>query len=404
MTTATHPGPTLSFGDLSSDSNWLSGSISFDGHTSPFFFAASEPIGTEFDALFPVALQLAMKAGADVVRVPGALSPRLLGSAAQIQDILCAWDGSYVRTKVEADARAPGAPVGDAVACFFSGGVDSFYSVLKHDDEIKHLIFSLGFDLRLDGDPAPMRRAETTAREVAEALGKTLVVVRTDIRSFSDHYISGWYFHGAILAAMGLLFQHRFRKVIIPSTHNYADLFPWGSHPLLDPLWSTEETQFFHDGCEATRPEKVRFISSSEVAMNWLRVCFEPPETTYNCGRCEKCLRTMVALHLAGALGRCRTLPDTLDLRAVSRIRIPDDNARAFVTENLVAVEQAGGDPALERALGRALRLGPRLARIESARAALGARARGQLWARAPRLTARLKRLRDRRRSHRGAR
>ncbi|HEX2232978.1 MAG TPA: hypothetical protein VHG69_06395 [Thermoleophilaceae bacterium] len=397
-----HRSGTLSFSDLSLDSNRLSGSITIDQATYPFFYSSSEPISPELDALFPIALPVAMKAGVDCLEVPGALSPRLLGSAPQIQDILHVWDRSFERTRVEADARAPGAPVGDEVGCFFSGGVDSFFSVLKHDDEITHLIFSEGFDLRLDADPARRAKAEVLAREAAKALGKPLVVMRTDVRSFSDHYVSGWDFSGAMLAAMGLLFQHRFRKVIIPSTHSFADLFPLGTHPLLDPLWSTEETEFVHDGCEATRVDKVRAISTSDAAMDWLRVCWEDPESAYNCGRCEKCLRTMIALRLAGALRRCRTLPDTLDLRAVSRIRIAREGTRAYLQQNLAAVEEAGDDPELARALALALRGGPRIDPqrwAEAAKAKAGARARALLWARAPGLTARLKQARDSRRS-----
>ncbi len=33
------------------------------------------------------------------------------------------------------------------VACFFSGGVDSFYSVIAHAKRITHLIFVRGFDI-----------------------------------------------------------------------------------------------------------------------------------------------------------------------------------------------------------------------------------------------------------------
>ena len=37
----------------------------------------------------------------------------------------------------------------------------------------------------------------------------------------------------------------------------YAHLGPLGSHPLLDPLWSSEDVELVHDGCEATRLDKL---------------------------------------------------------------------------------------------------------------------------------------------------
>jgi hypothetical protein len=71
----------------------------------------------------------------------------------------------------------------------------------------------------------------------------------------------GWkLYHGAALAAVALLFQDRLGKILIPPTYSYADLLPWGSHPLLDPLWSTEQTTIEHEGCEATRVEKAAYI------------------------------------------------------------------------------------------------------------------------------------------------
>ena len=112
-----------------------------------------------------------------------------------------------------------------------------------------------------------------------------------------------------MLASVGLLFQARFRTILISAAHTYADLGPWGSHPLLDPLWSTELTEFVHHGAHATRVDKCRVLANSEVAMRHLRVCWENREGRYNCGECEKCLRTMVNLAAVGALGRCTTLP-----------------------------------------------------------------------------------------------
>jgi hypothetical protein len=38
------------------------------------------------------------------------------------------------------------------------------------------------------------------------------------------------------MASVALLFQHRFHKVLIASSHTYSRMQPWGAHMLLDPL------------------------------------------------------------------------------------------------------------------------------------------------------------------------
>ena len=42
----------------------------------------------------------------------------------------------------------------------------------------------------------------------------------------------------------------------------------------------------------------------------------------------------MTTLHLAGALGRCATLPDRLDVRALARLRMAYDHNRTYTREN----------------------------------------------------------------------
>jgi lipid II:glycine glycyltransferase (peptidoglycan interpeptide bridge formation enzyme) len=171
-------------------------------------------------------------------------------------------------------------------------------------------------------------------------------------------------YQGAALASVGLLFQHLFHKVLIPATFSYADLPPWGSHPLLDPLWSTEVTDFEHDGAEATRVDKAAYISRHETAMRWLRVCWTAymshlydwgwltsTNRPYNCGRCGKCLTTMVNLRAAGTLERCETLPHTIDPKDIMKIDRARPDDLVMTRQNIKSLERAGGDPELVRAL-----------------------------------------------------
>jgi hypothetical protein len=365
----------------------MSTSITLGGRTYHVRFAASEAFGgREADCLLALTLLPAM-AKASRLKLPESVSCKLLASLPRIQDVYCSWEELFRRVTVDVPEgrreSTTSARPRDNVACFFSGGVDSFYTALKHRDEISHLILVHGcFDTYPD-DQSLRDRNSHMAREVAKGLGKPLIEVETNIRSFSGQHVIWAYYHGATLFSVALLFQHLFRKVMIPATHTYADLFPWGSHPVLDPLWSTELMEIAHEGCEATRVEKVAYISKHEVAMKWLHVCQRrSTEDTedYNCGRCEKCLRTMLNLKAVGALERCEALPHDLNPADVKKIRLNrGKNAQlrrnniAFAQENLKALEKLGTEPALTRAvadsINRSTDLGRMHARLEQSRA-----------------------------------
>ncbi len=118
--------------------------------------------------------------------------------------------------------------------------------------------------------------------------------------------------HGAALAGVALALGSLIRRVTIASSATYDTIYPWGTHPLLDPLWATETIAVVHDGCEKSAIAKLHDIIGSEFVLQTLRVCpGYGPE--YNCGRCNKCMRTMVDLLLAGCLERAQTFPHEID-------------------------------------------------------------------------------------------
>jgi len=329
----------------------LTASFELDGAQYRASLSATQEFAPEADSLLALGLLPAMTTGRRLLP-PGAVSPRLLSAVPEIQNIYRAWDQDrFERVAVETRVRdvKPGIPA-SGVGCFFSGGVDSFYTLLKRREEITHLIFAHGFDMPLE-DESRRERAVDAARAVADELDKSLIEVQTNLAPFCHELGVGWdLYHGAALATVALLFQDRLGRVLIPATFSYADLLPWGSNPILDPLWSTEQTTIEHHGCEATRVEKVTYISEHPVAMRYLRVCLAR-DTDYNCGRCEKCLRTIINLRAAGAPGKCQTLPEEPDLEAVAGMDLGGENARAFALENLRALERLGNEPELIHAL-----------------------------------------------------
>lgn len=305
-------------------------------------------------AQIAVGLLPAMRHGTPLT-LEGDIDRRMQRALQTIQDIQVAWVPNLQHIEVSCPVVEVPSRTASRVGCFFTGGVDSFFTVLKHRAEITDLIFVHGYDVPLDN--LPLRgQISSTVRQVAALVGLGVVEIETDVRAFLDPHVRWGAAHGAALAAVGHLLSEQFGKMYIGSSYSYPDLFPWGSHPLLDPLWSDGAVEFVHDGCEATRVEKVGFIASHELALRHLRVCWQNPGGAYNCGRCDKCLRTMISLEVFGTLSKCATFSEPLDPRRVADMRIASQSERVFAMQNLRALAAHRPDSPIRTALAKAVR------------------------------------------------
>jgi hypothetical protein len=326
------------------------------------------------DALAVALLPFAMSKGW-ALELPGELSPGFRERLDSAQNLLAGWWKDWTRVELRTDG-APSEPLparDRGVACFFTGGVDSFYTALAEVERLDALIFVHGFDVPL-GDAPRREHVSGLLREAADALGLELIEVESNLEHFTWRGCRwGLHAHGAALASVALLAGNRFSEVLLPASHTPQDLMPWGSHELLDPLWSNEGVRIVHHG-QAPRTRKVAEVARSDVALGHLRCCFkktQPGET--NCGSCEKCLRTMASLRIVGALERCATMPDTLPVQEIGRMRLPGPTW-VILTRDLLAEAKAAGDHELAGALRRAVLFGRWRVRAVKARKALGSR------------------------------
>jgi hypothetical protein len=341
---------TIAKQEYSIENGWhvASAVISVKGTQHDLKFKVSEgPLAKGCDPFLAAMLFPAMKIG-QPLQVSGTVSPKLLLGIETIQVMFHKWFPEFHKIDVKA---APGLSndmsQASEVGVFFSGGVDSFYTLLKHQDEITKIIFVHGIDIDLK-NVSLRSKVSKEIRRIAQEFEKPLVEVETNLRDLAAQYG----YQGSFLASIGLALSLKFRKIYIASHEPYDHLNPDSSHPLLDPLWGTESLTFEHDGCEASRLERVAKIAQSDIALRSLRVCLVNPEDPYNCGSCEKCLRTMLALQAVGALERCTTFKKKLDAEAVSRIEfsIPERQL-PYAEENLMALEKNGNNPDLVEAL-----------------------------------------------------
>jgi len=303
-----------------------------------------------------------MKQGEDLI-IEGSISAQLYeGMQAIMQEVL-AWDIGLRPIKIEAGTLVADPPRPQESASFFSGGVDSFYTYLKHKPDpaeanrIGNFILVNGFDINRRNKWLWDRTLQHI-KSIAEVDKVELVVVSSNVQGLVEPILIWDYAHGGCLAAVGLFLRGAFHQIYIPSTHSFTEQIPWGSNLALDGHWSTESTTFIHDGTEATRIEKViSQIAPSPLALQHLRVCFMNEKEAYNCGRCDKCLRTMINLYVAGALEKSATFPHHIDPELVAAVpTISGEYGRIFHTENLRALQEKNLTPELQQAISASMR------------------------------------------------
>ena len=273
-------------------------------------------------------LPVAMAAGEDM-HVEATLDQIFYHNLSTVQDIYSMWGEGLSQIDVQGQSYESSSTedLEGRTAIFFSGGVDSFYTFLKHKEDVDALVFVHGFDLAL-GDSELRSAVSRRLYDIAEASSKQFIEVETTLRSVTEQerftsQLANWEFsHGSALASVTHLLPGHFDTVYVSATRSYRQLAPWGSHPILDPLWSRSDLEIIHDGCEATRLQKVEAISESRLALENLRVCWKNPDQAYNCGRCEKCRRTMLELLTVGSLEHCSTFPETLESSDIEAIRV----------------------------------------------------------------------------------
>src|SRR6185503_8057536 len=219
---------------------------------------------------------------------------------------------------------------------------------------ITHLVFVRGFDI-LGKDDQLFLQAKKNAEAVARELNKELIVVETNIRDLTDPIFFLSWIHGAAISMVCLILQDVLEKIYVPAVDFGTHPVQWCSHPDLDPLWSTESTSISYDGGDMDRVQKIGFISHFSVALKYLRVCYKNVVGKYNCGACDKCVRTMVDLAIAGVLGSANTFPKKLDLAAVKKLPGKSYSENIYLTQSLEELRKKANNKYLEEALIQAL-------------------------------------------------
>ena len=336
------------------------GELSFEAHLAGsepqrIWFRSETEVTPSADAALAACLLPAMRHGGSL-EIEAPISPRLLRQQREYQAIQRVWSFDWTSGEEPLEDHEVVAPTRDQsppsptcwVATFFSGGVDSFATILANP-EITDLIFIRGVDIlpRLAHQDGLAEEVEARLHAAAGELGKTLHVVETNIRDLSDPLVRWECYFSCPLLAVSHFFAPLFDRVLITGDADHEAQPLMGTAMLIDHLWSSEGLAVEDFGGRLSRHQRVGMIAADPVVRRTLRTCWENPDGAYNCGRCRKCTQTMLSLELYGALQEVETFPPDIDLDRLAGFTL-DQAISLVIWEDLLDTIREQGRADLE--------------------------------------------------------
>ena len=265
----------------------------------------------------------AMRHGEERVFIDAEICPELRNGLITAMSWIRYWYGAdrkLVEIEAKTKSHLPTPRTQERAGFFFSGGIDSLTTLrtnrldfpLEHPGSFKDGLLIYGIER--GEEPEFFKQVVSSMSEIAQDADIRLIPAYTNIRHLDeDSAFWGKEFQGAVLSAVAHAFSQRFTTVTIPSSFDIFNLYPYGSHPLLDPNYSSSDLRIRHDSILLSRFAKTKLVADWDVALQNLRVCNRKElikPGALNCGKCEKCIRTMTGLLALGMLDKTRTFPD----------------------------------------------------------------------------------------------
>ncbi len=213
-------------------------------------------------------------------------------------------------------------------ACAYSGGIDSTFvmSQSKNRSRMEEfpqvslavMIDGFGFDLE---DPKNFDRTFAEGQSYCAKLGVPLTYVRTNWSKILKAY---QLMHTIGIASILHLRSDQVDGGYIGMDFTFDEEFevgPWGNSALMSRHYSSADFQVVPTGGEVSRVCKLHSLIKNGDSSH-LTVCNNPNRRLKNCGKCEKCQRTMLAYRSLGIEPTEGLFERTLKLESVRKLRI----------------------------------------------------------------------------------
>ena len=231
----------------------------------------------------------AMHFGEKRIVLDAAICPGLKEGLETVMSLIMEWSGGHLHPlSIEAKASSSVQywEKQRQAGLFLSGGIDSLAALRAnklaypemHPGAIKDCLFVHGFDIggvvKRGMKYHVFERAKSAMSQVVEDANVNLIPIYTNIRHLCDER-ELWLekFFGAVLASVAHTFASRLELVYIASSYDIPNLVPCGSHPMLDPEYSSFDMRIRHRDLSLSRLDKLRIVAGWDVALNNIRVC-----------------------------------------------------------------------------------------------------------------------------------
>lgn len=208
-------------------------------------------------------------------------------------------------------------PASGGCAVFFSGGLDSVHTLIRHLEEKPALISIWGSDVSCDNQEG-WQKINGAISEYAQRFDLEQATIRSSFRAFDLEWEmdkvyqkqlkANWWYgvkHGIALLGHASVYAYTkgLSTVYIASSNCPEEKGDrCASDPTLDNLVRYANCRVIHDGYEYSRQDKVRnlveYVHETGNPVP-LHVCWES-QSGSNCCMCEKCYRTMMGLMAEG--------------------------------------------------------------------------------------------------------
>lgn len=206
----------------------------------------------------------------------------------------------------------------DGTVLFFSGGVDSTYSLSKYAEKKPILVTLKGADMCIDSCNVNVIIEDT--KRVAEKSGNlNYISVSSNLRRAYNEGLLGeelhkkgvpsdlWWWDGfnhgmGTISSIFPLIRQIGNEIIFSSTYSRQDgQVQWGGQPHLDGKMEVADSKVQYCGYELSRVQKIEYLvrnRKDKEKTYKLRVCGS--QTGENCCECENCLMAMLTLYALG--------------------------------------------------------------------------------------------------------
>jgi len=193
----------------------------------------------------------------------------------------------------------------------FTGGVDSFYTLLKNMNTIDTVLYCINYDIN-ESKKRLLELQLNTVRKVANELQKKVIICKSNqrllLQSSDSPYLDkikgkygndlwGYFIHGPCIFSNMYNLSSKYKTCYIPSSHPRSSNYLWGSSFHIDHLYSSSFLKVIHHG-DCSRVDKIKGIiaCNKNIVFKYLKVCYSNPDQQYNCSKCEKCRRTYIPI------------------------------------------------------------------------------------------------------------